>query len=275
MNRPVSWKMEGNVFLIEVDNPPVNALGKEVRTGLNKAISAASEAEQARVVLIICKGKTFFVGADITELDGGISKDVLLDFTRACNELPIPVVCAMHGNAFGGGVVIALACDYRLAMPGTRFALPEVKLGLLPACGCTQTLPRLISVSAALDLMLFGDPIDCEKALREGLIDDVLDGDLLLSALSHPLVKKPREKRVVMALPPSSDKESVDFIKIQTEIPKNNLYRARSYCVELVEKAVRLPVSEVLDEEYLLFQRLIASEESKELRKKFVNSKSN
>ena len=158
MNSPVNYELVDDIGVVTIDSPPVNALSHAVRQGLLDAIHSAED-DASRAVLIICDGRTFVAGADITEFGKPPKKPWLpglLNEVQASSKL---VVSALHGTAFGGGFELALASHYRCALDSTKVGLPEVKLGLLPGAGGTQRVPRLAGVKAALDLIISGTPI--------------------------------------------------------------------------------------------------------------------
>ena len=174
----IDYKKQGNVAVISSNNPPVNALGFSVRKGLADGIAKSMEDESIKAVLIYCKGRTFFAGADITEFGKPMKEPILgqvLQIIESCHK---PVIAAMHGTTFGGGLEIALTCHFRVAIPNSQFGLPEVKLGLLPGAGGTQRLPRVVGVEKALQMITSGNPIGSTEALETGLLDEIVDSDL-------------------------------------------------------------------------------------------------
>ena len=183
MSSPVDYVIEGNIGVISVDSPPVNALSQAVRQGLLDAVSAA-QSDASEAVLILCEGRTFIAGADITEFGKAPMKPFLPDLLNTIEASNKPVVAAIHGSALGGGFETALSAHYRCAVGTAKVGLPEVKLGLLPGAGGTQRTPRLAGVEAALDLITGGTPVAASRALELGLIDKVIDGDLRSGALA-------------------------------------------------------------------------------------------
>jgi 3-hydroxyacyl-CoA dehydrogenase len=196
MTSPVSYELVDDIGVITVANPPVNALSHAVRKGINDAIAAAQE-DASKAVLIICEGRTFIAGADITEFGKPPREPHLPDLCNTIEASSKLVVAALHGTALGGGLEVALSCHYRCAVAGAKVGLPEVKLGLLPGAGGTQRLPRLVGASAALDLMTGGNPIDAGQAAILGLVDHVVDGDLRDAAFAwcRELVANDAEQR--------------------------------------------------------------------------------
>ena len=183
MASPVSYRLEGIIGVITVDSPPVNALSHDVREGMFGAISEA-QGDLSEAIVINCDGRTFFAGADITEFDKPLKDPGLPDLVKAIEASSKPMVAAIHGTALGGGFEIALAAHYRCATPSAKVGLPEVKLGLLPGAGGTQRTTRLAGVKASLNLITSGVPIAAAKAESLGLIDKIIDGNLLSGAIA-------------------------------------------------------------------------------------------
>ncbi len=199
MNSPISTRMHGDVLIVTSNNPPVNALGHAVREGLVAAIGQADDDAAVKAVVIVCEGQTFFAGADITEFGKPMQLPMLptvVDIIENCTK---PVVAAIHGTAFGGGLEVALASHYRVAVPSAKLGVPEVKLGLLPGAGGTQRLPRVAGVEKALEMAATGNPIGAKEAYAVGLVDRLIEGDLLPHAVAFA-----EEVREVRPLPKSS-----------------------------------------------------------------------
>ncbi|MBO0712991.1 MAG: enoyl-CoA hydratase/isomerase family protein, partial [Acetobacteraceae bacterium] len=140
----VDWRQDGDVAVVTIDHPPVNALNNAVRAGLIEALARARRDASVAAVVLTGAGRTFIAGADIAEMDRPPQSPSTADVIAAIELAAKPVVAALHGTPLGGGFEIALACDYRIAAPGTRMGLPEIKLGLIPGAGGTQRLPRLV-----------------------------------------------------------------------------------------------------------------------------------
>ena len=183
MSSPVSYTLDDKIGVITIDLPPVNALSHAVRQGLHDAIAAAQD-DTSEAVVIVCDGRTFIAGADITEFGKPPQKPFLPDLLNEIEASAKPVVAAIHGTALGGGLETALAAHYRCALATARVGLPEVNLGILPGAGGTQRLPRLAGVTAALDLMTSGAPIPAAKALELGIVDRIVEGDLRDAAIA-------------------------------------------------------------------------------------------
>jgi 3-hydroxyacyl-CoA dehydrogenase len=172
MNEAVHYSRDGAVAILEIAHAPVNALAHPVRAGLLAGLARANADDAVIAVVLVGRGSGFSAGADIGELKAArIEAPFPNDLHAAIEASGKPVVAALHGVAFGGGLELALACHARVAHPTTRLALPEVKLGLLPGAGGTQRLPRLVGASAALDITLSGDPVDAGTAHAIGLVD--------------------------------------------------------------------------------------------------------
>ena len=168
---PVTTRRSGKVLVVSVDNPPVNALGVDVRRGLVAAINAAEADDAVAAVLLVGAGRNFIAGADIREFGQPPQPPALPDVCNRIEACSKPVIAALHGAALGGGLEVALAAHYRLAVNGAKLGLPEVQLGLMPGAGGTQRAPRLIGAAPALELMLIGRHVGAQEALTLGLVD--------------------------------------------------------------------------------------------------------
>lgn len=175
----------GGIAVITLSNPPVNALGTELRARLDAALAEAFADESVRAVVLAAEGKLFVGGADITEFGKPPQSPSLPDILARLDAAPKPVVAAINGAALGGGLELALACHARLAAPGAKLGLPEIKLGLIPGAGGTQRLPRLIGAAPAFAMMLSGEPVSAGKAAELGFVDEVELGDLVEAARTH------------------------------------------------------------------------------------------
>lgn len=173
MSAAVTLEREGEIALIRIDNPPVNAAGQPVREGLVRAVEALAADPKIRAAGLYCAGRTFVAGADIREFSKPPLPPGLPETCDALEASPVPIVAVLHGTALGGGCEIALACQARIGLPGVQLGLPEVNLGILPGAGGTQRAPRLMGMAAALHLALSGKPIASEKALKSGLLDEI------------------------------------------------------------------------------------------------------
>jgi 3-hydroxyacyl-CoA dehydrogenase len=185
MKGTVHYEKRDDVALMTVDNPPVNPLSSGVRKGLHDGITEALADADIKAIVLTGAGRAFIAGADISEFGAAASEGPSLGEALAKMESSSkPIVAAINGTAFGGGLEVALCCDYRVAAPAAPVGLPEVKLGLLPGAGGTQRLPRLIGAEKALQFILSGDPIPAPQARELGIVDAVLDGDLVAEAIT-------------------------------------------------------------------------------------------
>jgi 3-hydroxyacyl-CoA dehydrogenase len=261
----------GDVAVLVIDNPPVNALSWHVRQGLFDGIAKATE-DGAAAIVIICDGRTFIAGADITEFGGGGQQAAgLHEVMAAMEDAPVPVVAAIHGTALGGGLETALAAHYRVALSSAKVGLPEVNLGLLPGGGGTQRLPRLTGVPTALEMMTSGRHVAASEAVDLGVIDEVVDGDVaaLRSAAVDfaaravadglPLVKvRDRDDKVADAR--GNDQLFADFRASIAR--KTRGFIAPEYIVQCVEAAANLPFDEGIKVEGKLFMELVTGPQS-------------
>ncbi len=175
INDVTDLTVDGDIGVLTVDSPPVNALSANVRDGLATGIAAAIADPAVRAIVLVCAGRTFIAGADISEFGKPPRGAAFPEVQAAFENSPKPIVAAIHGTALGGGLEMALVCHYRVAVASAKFGLPEVKLGLLPGAGGTQRLPRLVGAKAALDMVATGKHIGAKAAAAAGLIDAIVD----------------------------------------------------------------------------------------------------
>ena len=184
MTEAVSFLARGRVAIAAIDNPPVNALSHAVRAGLVDALERTAADPALAALVIVCRGRTFCAGADVREF-GKPFKDPQLGGVVARTEASSkPVIAAMHGTALGGGLELALSCHYRVALRDTRLGLPEVKLGIIPGAAGTQRLPRLVPARAALTMIAEGRDVGAAEALKLGLLDEIIEGELEAGAVA-------------------------------------------------------------------------------------------
>src|SRR6185436_3771253 len=187
MNELVRVSITNGVAVITIDNPPVNALSPGVPEGISAAVDGAERDPAAAAIVIIGAGRTFVAGADIKQLEEhahgrGSGAPNLHDLLKKIEDCTKPVVMALHGTALGGGLELAMAGHYRVASPDALLGAPEANLGIIPGAEGTQRLPRLVGVPAAVDLCVSGRLVKSPEALTLGLIDRVIEGDLLTGA---------------------------------------------------------------------------------------------
>jgi 3-hydroxyacyl-CoA dehydrogenase len=181
INSVTTLTREGDVDVITLNSPPVNALSAKVREGLFEGFKTAN-ASDSKAIVLICDGRTFIAGADITEFGGAMTGPSLFDVQTMMENSPKPVIAAIHGTALGGGLEVALCAHYRVAVPSAKVGLPEVALGLLPGAGGTQRLPRIVGVEAALDMVTSGRHVPAKQALAMGLVDELAEEGKLKEA---------------------------------------------------------------------------------------------
>lgn len=273
MSNVVSYEVVDKIGVITVDSPPVNALSQAVREGILNAVTTAQN-DDSEAVVLLCAGRTFIAGADITEFGKPPLSPSLPEVIAAIESSNKLVVAAIHGTALGGGLETALACHYRCAVPSAKVGLPEVKLGILPGAGGTQRVPRIAGVKAALDMITAGNPVPAAAASDMGLIDEVLSGDDLKSAAltyakdlveSGALLKRIRD----ISIDPASVEPGF-FEQYRKKLAR----RARGQIapdaiVTCVEAAVNKPIDEGLAVEREEFTKLVSSPESKAMRHAF------
>ncbi|UZW56399.1 enoyl-CoA hydratase-related protein [Sphingobium sp. JS3065] len=273
VNDVTSYDVDRGVAMIVVDSPPVNALGAIVRKGLAEALARASDDEAVLAVVIMCAGRTFFAGADISEIGKPMAEPTLRDLQVILEGMTKLVVAAIHGSALGGGLELAMAADYRVAAHSARCGLPEVNLGLLPGAGGTQRLPRLVGISNALDLMLAGEPIAAAAAMEMGLIDRLVeDGALGEGAVAFARtvahekasVIKTRDRTDRMPSSPEQKTQARKLIEMLRQ--RHDGYKAKQNIISAVEKTIDLSFAEGVAAEAILFEELKTSPQSAALR---------
>lgn len=270
MSNVVSYELNGNIGIIRVNNPPVNALARVVRQGILDAVTEAQK-DASEAIVLCCEGRTFIAGADITEFGKPPMEPGLPEVLTVIENSSKPVIAAIHGTALGGGFEVALACHYRCAVASAQVGLPEVKLGLLPGAGGTQRVPRVAGVKAALDMITSGNPIAAGKACEMGLVDEIIgDADLVAGAIQYAkdLAESgaPLKRIRDISIDPASIEPGF-FDKARKEQAK----RARGQIapdriVTAIEAAVTLPMDKGLERERELFKELVTSPESAALR---------
>ena len=263
---PISTRKHGDVLIIMSNNPPVNALSTPVRQGLVDAIAEAEADDSVKAVVIACEGQTFFAGADIREFGKPPQQPMLpmvVDTIENCSK---PVVAAIHGTALGGGLEVALASHYRVAVPSAKLGTPEVKLGLLPGAGGTQRLPRVAGVRKALEMTSSGNPIGAKEAFACGLVDRLIEDELIPHAVGYA-----EEVRDVRPLPKSSERQyklNECDPSVFDEFRKENARKLRGFDapeanIQAVKFACEKPYSEGVLEERRLFMELMSGTQAK------------
>jgi 3-hydroxyacyl-CoA dehydrogenase len=260
------------VAVLTVNNPPVNALAHAVREGLRDGVRQAAADGAVDAIVIVCAGRTFIAGADITEFGKPPRDPSLHEVLDVIESSPKPVIAAVHGAALGGGLEVALACHWRVGVKTARFGLPEVKLGLLPGAGGTQRLPRVVGVDKALEMVVSGDPIGADAARQHGLLDEIVEGDLAAAAVAFA-ERVVAERRPLRKIRDLDDRVTAArntpelFAAFRKSVARQTRgFRAPEHCIRAVEAAVALPFAQGLARERELFQELMSSPESKAQR---------
>lgn len=260
----VTTALQGDVLVVTIDNPPVNALGAAVRQGLLAAMLQAQADAAVAAVLLVGAGKAFIAGADIREFGKPPVAPILPEVCRAIEGCDKPVVAVLHGAALGGGLEVALSAHYRLALPAATLGLPEVNLGLLPGSGGTQRAPRLMGVQAATTLMLSGQPLKAQAALQAGLVDKVVEGtDPLAAGLAYLrellAANAPvRRTRDLAIAEPQAALAWLDEQKAETAKKSRGLFSPLKI-IECVHAALQLPFDEGMARERALFMECLDS----------------
>ena len=266
MSSPVSVRKEGEIAVIEIDNPPVNALSQAVRQGIDEAIELVKSDADVKAAVIACAGRTFIAGADIREFGKPPQAPALPDVVARIEAVEKPIVAALHGTALGGGFEVALGAHYRVALKGSKVGLPEVHLGILPGAGGTQRLPRLIGVEAALDMMLTGKHVPAEKAASLGAVDAVVDGTDPVAAgldFAKQLLADGKGARPTCDVADKIagiNKDSDVFKEAEAKLAKTARGLFSPFrIVETVQAAVELPFAEGMAKERELFLQCMNS----------------
>ncbi len=275
INAVMDLTRDGEVAVLTLNSPPVNALSAPVRDGLALGIAAAEADPAVKAIVLICAGRTFIAGADITEFGKPAVKSAsLFDVQTAMEQSKKPIIAAIHGTALGGGLEVALTCHYRIAAASAKCGLPEVKLGLLPGAGGTQRLPRLVGPEVALDLVTSGRHVGAKEALKMGVFDEVVADDQLLPgalAMARKAIAEKWPLRLardvndkVDAARPNSAKLFADFRAKNAKLLRG--FEAPEANIQCIEAAVNLPFDEGIKVERALFVPLMQGLQSRAQR---------
>ncbi|GAB3376724.1 3-hydroxyacyl-CoA dehydrogenase NAD-binding domain-containing protein [Massilia agri] len=269
------YTVQGSVAVVTLNNPPVNGLGLETRTAAVNAIRQAESDDAVKAIVILGAGKAFSGGADIREFNSpkALTEPTLHSLIRVVENSSKPTVAAIHAVCMGGGLELALGCNYRVAIPGAQIALPEVKLGLLPGAGGTQRLPRVLGLEMALNMVVSGTPVPSEKLAGTALFDEVFPAETDLLPAAIAFAEKVADVR---PLPKVRDRK-VDYPNHEAflQFSRNTVkamagpFPAPLECVETVAASVTKPFEEGLKFERERFLHLAQTPESKALRHAF------
>ena len=275
MNDLVTYSHDGELAVITINNPPVNALSPGVPEGIAAGIARANADDAIKGVVLIGGGRTFIAGADIKEFGkvvaGEKEEGSLLPLLLTLEDSSKPVVAALHGSAFGGGLEIAMACHYRVADKAAQVGQPEVKLGIIPGAAGTQRLPRLAGVERALEMCVSGAPVKATEALAAGIVDQLIEGDLLAGAAAflrekiasnspHPKTRERNDKL-------GDEATNAPLFAAAREKAKKTVrgLTAPFVAIDAIEAATKLPFDEGCQAERKLFEQCLFSDQAKAL----------
>mgnify|MGYP001372673027 FL=1 len=269
INDVTTIEKEENISIITLNSPPVNALSAPVREGLHKGINEASNDKEIEAIIIICEGRTFIAGADISEFGKEPKGPSLFEVQEFIENSNKPVIAAIHGTALGGGLEVALTCHYRIAVPSAKCGLPEVNLGLLPGAGGTQRLPRVVGVEKALQMVTSGQHVPAEQCLEMGLVDEISNEDSLRRDSIVFAKKIVSENRPLVKISEMNDKveaargnENI-FKDFRASISrKARGFLAPEYNIQCIEAAVNKSFEEGIKVERKLFMELVTGSQS-------------
>ena len=269
INDVATLEKDGEVAVLTLNSPPVNALSAPVREGITNGIKQAIDDADVKAIVLICDGRTFIAGADITEFGKAPKGPSLFDAQAMIENAPKPVIAAIHGTALGGGLEVALTCHYRVAVPSAKCGLPEVNLGLLPGAGGTQRLPRIVGAEKALEMVTSGQHVGARKCLEMGLVDELAEEGKLREGAVAFANKIVAEKRPLKKVRDLNDKVEAargkpeifaDFRKANAR--KFRGFLAPEYNIQCIEAAVNLPFDEGIKVEQKLFRELVTGTQS-------------
>ena len=261
--------IKDNIAILALNSPPVNALSSSVREGLSLGIKDALQDNNVEAIVLICDGRTFIAGADISEFGKTPKGPSLFEVQEDLENSPKPIIAAIHGTALGGGLEVALTCHYRIAVPSAKCGLPEVSLGLLPGAGGTQRLPRLVGVEQALKMVTTGIHLPADKCLKSGLVDEIADEGRLLEdsvTFAKKIISEKRPLKKVREL-----NEKVIAARGNTDLfsnyrksiaRKTRGFLAPEYNIQCIEAAVNQTFDEGIKIERDLFLKLISGNQS-------------
>jgi 3-hydroxyacyl-CoA dehydrogenase len=269
INSVADLTVEGDVAVLTLDSPPVNALSHAVREGIVAGVRQAIAMPDAKAIVLICAGKTFMAGADITEFGKPLRSPDLYEVEHEIENSPKAVIAAIHGTALGGGFEVALCCHYRVAVPSARCGFPEVHLGLLPGAGGTQRLPRLVGAEQALEMMLSGKHVGATALHEAGAIDALMAEGALRNGAMDFARRVVRERLPLKKVRDQDEKLIAARAKpeIFTAVRKEHAKKMRGflapeYIIRTLEAAVSRPFEEGLQVERQFFEELMQSDQS-------------
>jgi 3-hydroxyacyl-CoA dehydrogenase len=270
INSVTDLSREGDIAVITLNHPPVNALNEAMRDGLIAALADAGKDDAAKAILLICAGRTFIAGADISEFDKVQKGAGFKEAQDAFDNCPKPIVAAIHGTALGGGLEVAMCCHYRVAVASAKFGQPEVNLGLIPGAGGTQRLPRLVGIPKALEMIATGKPINAQDALANGLIDEIVPGDLKEGAMAF-IKKLLADGKGVRRTRDMKEKITGDFAPVFAFAKSQNMrgFDAPMDAIQAVEAVTSMSFDDGILNEHRIFEERRTSAQSLALRHLF------
>ena len=269
INDVTTIEKDSNISIITLNSPPVNALSAGVREGLHEGITQARNDAETEAIVLICDGRTFIAGADISEFGKEPKGPSLFEVQEFIEDSNKPVIAAIHGTALGGGLEVALTCHYRIAVPSAKCGLPEVNLGLLPGAGGTQRLPRVVGVEKALQMVTSGMHVAANECLEMGLVDEIAGEDSLLDDAVSFAKKIVSEQRPLVKISEMNDKVEAargnenlfkDFRKSIAR--KTRGFLAPEYNIQCIEAAVNNSFADGVKVERKLFMELVTGTQS-------------
>lgn len=272
MQEAVRFRTNGRIAIATIDNPPVNALSRGVREGLVAAVEALESRGDLDALVIAASGSAFSAGADVTEFGSPPGEPHMATLAARIEGAAKPIVAAIQGRALGAGLEIALCCHYRVVAPDARIGLPEVKLGIIPGCGGTQRLPRLVGLETALVMIAEGEDLGARNAAEQGAIDAVIDEDLITGAIAFVqsrLADGAALPRVRDLSAPADDPELFDAVRTRLAKRKRG-YQAPLEALEAVKLAVTTPFEVALTAEHAKCMELMDSPQARALRHVFA-----
>jgi len=264
----IAYSTIGNVGVITIDNPPVNAGSASVRAGMLAAIEHLANDSGTMAGIIHCAGRTFVAGSDLKEFGKPLQEPQWPVVFAAIEACPKPVIAAIHGAALGGGYELALACDWRVATPDASVGLPETRLGMIPGAGGTQRLPRLTGINAAIDVIASGRHVKSPEALALQMIDAIAEGELLQFAVTFAQSEGQQKRPAASLNVPAETPEQIEQAA-STALKKNKNRANIVLAIETIKLALTTPFDDALQQERAAFQTLRTSEEAAALRYNF------
>jgi 3-hydroxyacyl-CoA dehydrogenase len=273
MSDQVRITKDNEIAIVTIDNPPVNAISPAVQAGIAEAIDQINGDSSIEAAVLIGAGRTFIAGADINEFvkmtSGKVPRSNFLPTLLKMEDCRVPIVVAIHGTALGGGLEVAMACHYRVASPDARVGQPEVNLGIIPGAAGTQRLPRLAGIAKAVDMCTTGKPIKAAEALEAGIVDKLIEGDLLAGAVAFARSVEgkpgPKTRERTGKLGSSAENAAIFAAARESVRKKQRGLTAPLAAIDAIEATTKMPFEKGCAEEARLFDQCLYSEQSKAL----------